>query len=62
MSAKHGYHEQFYPQKPLSENVCFQICSREDHFIDLTSTFMDLHVVVKKFNTENPSAAEGLSL
>ena len=61
VSVKHGYYGQFYPQQPLSENVHFQIYSNEDYFIDLTSTFIDLNVIVKKYNNEQPSAAVGLS-
>ena len=50
MSIKHGYYEQFYPQKPLSENVHFQIYSSENYFIDLISAFIDLQVIIKKSN------------
>ena len=44
-----------------SENVYFQIYSSEYYFIDLTSTFIDLNVIIRKSNNEKPSAAEGLS-
>ena len=50
----------FYPQQLLSENVYFQIYSSEEHVIDLTFTFIDLQVILKKSNNEKPSAAEGL--
>jgi hypothetical protein len=61
VSVKHGYYEQFYLQQPLSENGFFQIYASEDCFIDLSSTFIDLCVIVKKFDHEKPSAAEELS-
>jgi len=48
VSLKHGYFERFYPQEPLSDNFHFQIYSSEDYFIDLNSTFIDLHGTVKK--------------
>jgi len=53
LRVKHGYYEQFYPLQPFSENVHFQIYSNEDCFIDLTSTFINLHVTVKKSNNGN---------
>jgi hypothetical protein len=62
VSVKHGYYEQFYPQQPLSENIHFQIYSNEDYFIDLSSTFIDLKVVVrKKSDNSPPSNVDGLS-
>ena len=51
-SLKHGYYEKSYPQKPLSENVNFQVYSSEVCFIDLPSSFIELHVIVKKSNNE----------
>jgi len=59
VSVKYGYYEQFHPQQQLSENVDFQIYSSEDHIINLTSTFIDVHLTIKKFNNENLRAAEG---
>ena len=61
MSVKFGCYEQFYQQQPLSENIHFQIYSSDEYFIDLTSTFIDLHVIVEKSKYEKPSVAEGLS-
>jgi hypothetical protein len=62
VSVKHGYYEQFHPQQPLSENIHFQIFSNEDYFIDLSSTFIDLNVVVKKkSDNQTPSAVDGVS-
>jgi hypothetical protein len=55
------YYEQFYPQQKLSESVHFQIDINEDYFIDFTSTFINLNVIVKKFSNEKPSIAEELS-
>ena len=60
MSVKHGYYEQFYPQNSLSGYVDFQIYSSED-FIDLTSIYIDLQVIVDESNIEIPNAVEGLS-
>ena len=48
VSVKHGYYEQFHPQQPLSESLYLQIFSSEDFFIVLSSTFIDLNIVVKK--------------
>ena len=48
VSVKHGYYEQFYPQKPLSENIHFQIYSNEDYFLDFSSRFIDLHLILRK--------------
>jgi len=45
----------------LKKKNYFQIFSSEVCFIDLTSTFIDLHVVVEKSNNQKPSAFEGLS-
>ena len=61
MSVKHGHYEQFYPQQPLSENVHFQNYSNKDYFIGLTSTFIELYVILKTSNSEKSSAAEGSS-
>jgi len=62
VSVKYGYYEQFHPQQPLSENIHFQIFSNEDYFIDLSSTFIDLNVVVKKkSDNTTPNAGDGLS-
>jgi hypothetical protein len=61
-SVKYGKYEQFHPQQPLSGNIHFQIFSNEDYFIDLSSTFIDLNVVVKKMSDNTtPTAANGLS-
>jgi hypothetical protein len=60
-SVKPEHFEQFYPQQTLFENIHFQIYSNEDYFIDLTSIFIDLKAIVKKFNNDKPSAADGLS-
>ena len=38
----------------------FEFNSSGEYFKDLTSTFIDFHVVVKKSNNEKPSASEGL--
>ena len=48
VSVKHRYYKQFFPQPPLSGNVHFQIFASEDYFMDFTSTFIDLHVIVEK--------------
>ena len=61
VSVKYGYYEQFYPQKPMSENVHYQTYSSNNYFIDLTATFLDLHTIVKKSNNEKPNAAWGFS-
>ena len=60
LSVKHGYYEQFYSQL-LSENEDFQTYSSEEDFIDLTSTIIDLQVIVKTSQNEKPSPAEELS-
>jgi hypothetical protein len=62
VSVKYRYYEQFHPQQPLSENIPFKVFSNEDYFIDLSSKFIDLNVVVKK-KSENtiPIASDGLS-
>ena len=57
----HCYYEQFYTQQPLCENIRFQIYSKEDYFGDLSSTFIDLHVVVKKFDNKVSSLTYGIS-
>ena len=62
VSVKHGYYEQFYPQQPLSENVPFQIYSSKDYFIDLTSAFLVLHVIVKKLTVKNQVQPRGYSV
>ena len=59
MSVKQGYYEQFYLQQPLAENVHFQIYTSENYFIDLTSTLIDLRMIVKKYIEEKPTIAEG---
>jgi len=41
-------HKQYHPQKLLSENIYFKIYFSDDNFIDLTSTFIGLLVIVKK--------------
>ena len=61
VSVKHGYYEQFCPQQPLSENMHFQICSSEGYFIDLNSTFIDLHLIVQKTTNEEPRVTVGIS-
>ena len=61
LSSKQGYYEQFYPQKSLSGTIHFQIYSSEDYFMDFTSTFIHLLVVVRKSKNEKQSAAEELS-
>jgi hypothetical protein len=62
VSVKHGYYEQFHPQPPLSENLYLQIFSGEDFFIVLSSTFIDLNIVVKKkSDNQTPIATDGLS-
>ena len=52
-SVKHGYYEQFYPEQLLSENIYFQIYSNEDYFIDFSSTFTDLHMILKNTTMKN---------
>ena len=58
VSVRHGYCEQIYPKEPLSETIHFQIYSNEDYFADMSSTFKDLHVVFKKYDSEMPSLTD----
>ena len=60
VSVRHGYCEQIYPKEPLSETIHFQIYSNEDYFVDMSSTFIDLHVVVKKSDNEMPILTDGI--
>jgi len=46
----------------LSENIHLRTYSLEDNFIDLSSTFIDLKVVVrKKSDNQTPTVADALS-
>jgi len=61
VSVNYGY-EQFHPQPPLPETMHFQIFSNEDYFVDFSSTFIDLNVVVKKkSDNQTHNAIDGLS-
>ena len=51
------YYDQCYPKQP-PENIHFQIYSNEDYFADMSSTFKDLHVVFKKYDSETPSLTD----
>ena len=59
VSVKHGYYQPIYPHQPVSKNVQFQIHSSKDYFIDLTSTFIDLHVIFKNLTMKNQVQLRG---
>ena len=61
MSVEYRYHEEYYPEQTLNENVHFQNYSSKDCFIDLASTFIYLHFNIKTLNKEKPSFVDGLS-